>query len=156
MNDRAVICGYCSGQAKYLPSSEAVYNGRDYGPVWVCWPCEAWVGCHPDGAPLGRLANKELRRAKMAAHAAFDPLWQHFRSAYPQGRGRAPFKVLRRIARNRAYSWLSEQLGIPGDQCHIGMFDLEQCQRVIAVIRELQPTAASIRAWSKQRKGEAA
>lgn len=69
--------------------------------------------------PLGRLANAELRQAKRAAHAAFDPLWQS-----------------RRMSRRSAYAWLAQQLGIAVEDCHIGMFDTESCQRVIAAVRE--------------------
>lgn len=79
MNDRdevtkPPICPYCERPAEFLASSARVYHGRDYGPVWACLPCAAWVGCHKGTTqPLGRLANAELRKAKMAAHAAFDP-----------------------------------------------------------------------------------
>ena len=86
---------------------------------YQCPPCDAYVGCHPGtDRPLGRLANAELRHAKSAAHAAFDPLWSHG-------------------ARNRksAYVWLAQQLGIAVDQCHIGYFDLEQCRRVVALCK---------------------
>ncbi len=65
---------------------------------------------------VGRLANAELRRAKSAAHAAFDPLWQR-----------------RPTHRRDAYAWLAEQLGIAVRDCHIGEFDLELCRRVVAV-----------------------
>ena len=66
-------CPYCDGVIEFLSSSESIYHGRDYGPVYICKPCQAWVGCHRGTIkPLGRLADKELRRAKIAAHDAFD------------------------------------------------------------------------------------
>lgn len=110
-----IPCPYCHKPAVYLRSSEAVYNGRDYGPLWICQPCEAWVGCHSSGKPLGRLANKALRVAKQAAHAAFDPIWR------TSGASRAA-----------AYAWLAGQLGIDPRDCHIGFFDEETCARAIA------------------------
>ena len=96
----------------------------DYGAVWECRPCEAWVGCHPQGTPLGRLADKALRQAKMAAHAAFDPFWKAKmrRDGWPQKR-----------ARNAGYEWLAGQMGIAREDCHIGMFDEAQCRRVVEI-----------------------
>jgi hypothetical protein len=88
---------------------------------YKCDTCGAYVGCHPGtDRPLGRLANAELRKAKSEAHAAFDPKWQ---------RGKwAP--------RWRAYTKLAALLGIPSEDCHIGMFDIEQCKRVVEVCKD--------------------
>lgn len=65
-------------------------------------------------------AGSYLRVQRDAAHAAFDPLWQH------------GF-----MKRHQAYKWLARELGIPRAHrhtyCHVGMFDILTCQRVIAV-----------------------
>lgn len=90
---------------------------------WRCAPCDAHVGCHAYNRrhsrtgtePLGRLANRELRAAKMRAHAAFDPLWR-------EGE----------MTRDEAYSWLARRLGLKPSNCHIGMFDVAMCDRVVA------------------------
>ena len=75
-------CPYCGSRAR-LVDSTAIY-GRSYGMTWVCerYPsCGAYVGCHPGTTtPLGRLADKKLRAAKKAAHAAFDPLNEEART----------------------------------------------------------------------------
>lgn len=112
-----LACPYCAQPAELMLSSAPLYRGIDYGPVWICRPCQAWVGCHPETTnPLGRLANAALRRAKMAAHAAFDPL---FKSG--------------RMKRGEAYAWLAKALGIEKTACHIGMMDEAQCIKVKAV-----------------------
>jgi hypothetical protein len=122
------ICDYCGNPARLLTSSAGLYRGVDYGPTWYCANGHeaAWVGCHRDSkdhAPLGRLANAELRQAKQDAHRVFDRLWrQKMRSG-----------ATKHIARNAAYAWLAQQLGIPQRDCHIGMFDLEQCRRVVDI-----------------------
>lgn len=88
---------------------------------YLCSPCDAYVGCHPGSTrPLGRLANAELRAAKVAAHAAFDPLWSGGQ-----------------ISRNAAYKWLAEQLGIERRYCHIGSFDVKQCERVVEICKTI-------------------
>ena len=118
---KAVLCPYCGVQADFVDSA-VVYHGYSYGMIYLCPQCGAYVGTHKGtDRPLGRLANAELRKWKMAAHAAFDPLWQ-----------RGEYKH----RRNDAYAWLAEKMGLPKEQTHIGMFDVAQCQKVIQIINE--------------------
>lgn len=73
--------------------------------------------------PLGRLADKELRRWKIRAHNAFDPLWQ----------AKVARGFRKRAARDLGYNWLAGELGIKWEECHIGMFDVEMCKRVVEI-----------------------
>lgn len=125
MKHPEVICPYCYKPAAFVTGA-AVYPTRTdlaHKHFYLCTPCHALVGCHPPHGknrkiidrPLGRLANAELRRAKRDAHDAFDPLWRE--RAFP--------------TRSNAYHWLSEQLGIPKDETHIGMMDVERCKAVV-------------------------
>lgn len=119
-----VECPYC-GRLAGLVDSKEVY-GKSYGMIWMCHPCQAWVGVHKnDGQnrPLGTLANAETRHARRMAHARFDPIWQ----ARLDG-GKSKNKV-----RNEVYRWLAGHLGTPVEQCHIAMFDLPTCVRVIEI-----------------------
>lgn len=113
-------CPYC-GKAAERVTGAVIYPHRPdlFGKkFWRCAPCGAHVGCHGTSAtPLGRLANAELRRAKMAAHAAFDPLWKS-----------------RRMNRSQAYAWLADALGVSPANCHIGMFDVDGCNAVVAAV----------------------
>lgn len=112
-----IYCPYCKREAEFLSNSQEVYNGHDFGPIYLCRPCWAWVGCHKDTLrPLGRLANNKLRQARQAAHNAFDPIWKS-----------------KRLTRGSAYKWLSDQLGLPLAKTHIGMFGPEKCQRVVNI-----------------------
>lgn len=117
-----LLCPYC-GKAASLVGGINIYPHRPdlaEKKFYQCAPCDAYVGCHPGTTnPLGRLADAELRKAKMAAHAAFDPLWK-------EGNKK----------RGSAYAWLCDQLGIEKKDCHIGMFDVEMCRRVVEVCRE--------------------
>lgn len=118
-----MICDYCKEEVG-LVGGDRIYPHRpDLFELrfWFCSDCDAWVGCHRGTTnPLGRLANAELRQAKIEAHAAFDQLWK---STTPAGT----------FDRSGAYKWLAEQLGISRDDCHIGMFDVEMCRRVVEV-----------------------
>jgi hypothetical protein len=124
-----VTCPYCQGKARVLTGMQLYRSGSSLDAdlarklFWACIPCQAWVGCHPDTQlPLGRLANAELRRWKQAAHAAFDPRWKNM--ADP------------RKSRSEAYAWLAAKLGLPVDETHIGMFDVERCKAVIEACKE--------------------
>jgi hypothetical protein len=125
----SVVCDYCGKDAP-LVSGKTVYPHRPdlYAKqFYQCGPCDAMVGCHPGTTkPLGRLANAELRKAKMAAHAAFDPIWKGGK-----------------MKRGSAYAWLADQLGIRQQECHIGMFDVAMCARVIDACANFNPTKDS-------------
>ena len=101
--------------------------------MYICRPCDAWVGVHKGtDKALGRLANKELREAKKEAHFWFDKI----------AKTNLIYKVFPKYMdgvsnRNRAYLWLSEQLGIPRDICHIGMMDVADCKRVIELCKPI-------------------
>lgn len=129
---REVVCQYCNNPA-VLTSSSEVYR-EDYGPIWLCRPCGAWVGVHSNSKtnkPKGSLANAELRGWRKKAHAAFDPTW---RRAARRGRG-IPY------ARTEAYKQLAEALGIPVSRCHIGEFDIDTCKRAISACRKAKTKA---------------
>ena len=40
------------------------------------------------------------------------------------------------MSRKSAYRWLATMLNIPLDECHIGMFDIKQCQRTISLCKK--------------------
>lgn len=126
-------CPYCNGATEYV-DSEMVY-GRSYGMIYYCKPCGAWVGVHrgTDKA-LGRLANKDLRQWKQAAHKYFDPLWQ---KKMQQG-------FSKKKARHKAYQWLSEQLKFPVEETHIGMFDVDQCKQVVEICKRYYHEPATV------------
>lgn len=120
------ICPYCNGNTVFVDSKE-VY-GKSYGMIYLCRPCEAWVGVHKGTKnALGRLANSELRDAKKEAHFYFDKLWIE----------KIKRGTLRRRARSKAYRWLSEELGTKPSETHIGWFDLEMCKKVVILCKPI-------------------
>jgi hypothetical protein len=73
--------------------------------------CEMWSW---GGKPL---ASAETHEARKAAHAAFDPLWS----------GGV-------MSRASAYQALSDVLGIPKKDCHMGAMDEATARRVPAAV----------------------
>lgn len=118
-------CPHCGSSCSIVSNGE-IY-GREYGEwPWavLCKGCGAYVGFHPfTGIPLGTLATAPMREARKAAKAIFNPLWQ-------QGH----------MSRSEAYAWLAKALGITDvNTCHIGWFDVDQCNAVIAAVKARTP-----------------
>lgn len=131
-----VDCGEC-GKPAGLVDGRTIYPHQpdlSAKAFWRCAVCGAYVGCH-DGTfkPKGSPCGPETRTARIAAHAAFDPLWR--RKIEKDG-------VPQHEARGSAYRWLAAQLGIAGDDCHIGMFDAATARRVVEVCAPYQRCAA--------------
>ena len=119
------LCPHCGNAAERVPGAVIYRNRPDLADIWIwsCKPCNSYVGCHPGtDKPLGPLAKSSTRRARVKAHAAFDPIWK--RQVAEQG-------LSKRKARGGAYAWLSAQLG--GVQSNIGEMDEDMCGRVIAI-----------------------
>lgn len=119
-----VVCDYCNIATRLAKGSEIYPHRQDLYALnfYLCDSCGAYVGCHKNGdgkRPLGRVANEELRKAKSKAHAAFDPLWKSGK-----------------MSRGAAYSALASSMAIKKDKCHIGMFDVKQCEYVVEWCKE--------------------
>lgn len=85
-----------------------IYGGRRNGKKTMR---EKWAR-----AALAAPPGSDLAKARIAAHDAFDPLWKSGK-----------------FQRGIAYEWLASELGIPVAQCHMILFDVPQCQRVVAI-----------------------
>ena len=47
--------------------------------------------------------------------------------------------VTKRQTREAAYKWLAEQLNIPIDDCHVGLFREGRCREAIALLKRYCP-----------------
>lgn len=114
------LCAEC-GSAAVLTDGRTIYSHRPdlhHKRYWLC-RCGAYCGCHPGGdEPLGTPAGPDTRRARSAAHAAFDPLWRDGT-----------------MTRGEAYAWLASELGIDRKRCHVGMMSAVDARRVVAAVR---------------------
>lgn len=108
-----VHCGECGAPMVLRDSRFGKFYGCSRYPV-----CKGTHGAHPDGSPLGLPADCATRRARILAHEEFDRLWKGGT-----------------MKRNAAYRWLSEQMGMPRRECHIGSFDADTCLVVVQIIR---------------------
>ena len=60
------ICRYCGG--KIIKSTTRALYPKGREPIYLCVNCNAYVGCYPDGRPMGKVANTVLR---LKRHTAF-------------------------------------------------------------------------------------
>jgi hypothetical protein len=130
IEDKKIIsgkfCPYCKVGTE-LVSGDIIYPHRTQDiprpkfldkKYYVCTNNkDHYVGTYKDNVmALGRLADAELRTLKSEGHAVFDPLWKE----------RKIFK-----SRKKAYEWLSEDMDLPIDLTHFGMFSVAQCVEAI-------------------------
>lgn len=114
---KTTICPYCKEPAKQV-TGEIIYPNRaDLSNLqfYLCKPCNAYVGCHATGKPLGSLADAELRSMRRECHAVFDKTWNNKKS------------------RHIAYKELAEKMNMTKQDCHIGKFNIKQCQDLLAL-----------------------
>ena len=122
-------CPQCGKHGVLVDGREVYGNNQkreDLAGQWY-WRCpdgHAHVGCfRGTQEPLGTLATKRMRVARTEAHAEFDRLWK-------KGRAKASGMM-----RRDAYRWLAKRLGIRFDDCHMALFDVKMCSRVVEVCR---------------------
>jgi len=102
----------CPKHNAKLKAKKTQYGIRLSCPINGCT-----VACW--GGSTSTPADYETRQARRAAHSAFDPLWR--------GNG---------MSKGIAYKQLSKFMGLQQKETHIGYFDIEQCNLVLAFCRE--------------------
>lgn len=121
------VCIEC-GETATLVTGERIYPHRPdlyRKRFWLC-SCGAYCGCHGvTTRALGNPCGAETRRARMAAHEVFDPLWRS-----------------RQMDRTAAYAWLAARMGLTREHCHIGMMTAAQAWEVVRHCRERVARAA--------------
>lgn len=109
----------CPTHGHALVAGNTQYGRRYACPEFGCTVVQ-WAGS------TSTPADQPTRAARMKAHAAFDNMWDY----HVPG------------SRSKAYKALSEFMELPPSKCHIGMFDAEQCERVVEFADKfvLEPT----------------
>ncbi|MDC9599010.1 zinc-finger-containing protein, partial [Xenorhabdus anantnagensis] len=114
-------CRYCGRHVMiehHLNVFKRIHDNR-WPWLYHCWTCGARVSIHPEtDIPMGSLADKPTRIARLSAHQHFDYVREKWN-----------------WARTDAYRWLAKQLEISPSQCHFGWFDTEMCQRATNICR---------------------
>lgn len=107
-------CPHCSGVV--TAEHNSVIYGRAYGQypwIYMCNGCRAYVGMHPDtNIALGTLANDETRQARKECKPPF-----------------LKFCHISPLNRRACYTKLAEAMNLPKEECHFGLFNVEQCNR---------------------------
>lgn len=83
-----------------------------FGPRWQCDHPGCTVACW--SGVTSSPADDRTRAIRHECHNQFDPLWKNGG-----------------LSRDTAYEKLAEVMGMSFKDCHIGLMDYEQCQRVL-------------------------
>ena len=126
MTAASLTC-FCGSPAK-LGSNATIY-GREYGNgmAFICtrFPtCRGYVGCHPDGRPLGSIADQETKKLRMKVHALIDPLWRGANNGRSKHRNRGS-----------VYGWMRRIMDENKD-FHCGELSKEQCLKALDLIEK--------------------
>ena len=109
-------CPYCGEVAKIV-DSKVVYRTVSYGLIYLCTCQPSWAYTSVGGNST--LANKQLRELRKKAHKLFDKSWR-----------------TRYITRSEAYKFLSIHMSKAGKDCHIAMFNDDECEAVISLTEQ--------------------
>lgn len=90
---------------------------------WMCNSCKNFIGCHKNAnknklKPLGVIANKELKQARIMIHNLIDPIWRE-----------------EKMKRGEIYAVISKELGYT---YHTGeLRGIDEARRVWKIAAEL-------------------
>lgn len=151
-------CPTCRVPPRLTNGAEIYSHRRDlHGkPFWRCDACKGYVGCHPGTTKaLGTPADGPLRRARSLLHEErMDPIWKtaHMSPCYQHPMDEKRRKAIQGAARGRIYAWLQAKMGLTAEQCHTGMFTIEQCRQAWALLNGV--TYMDIRRWAHENLGQ--
>ena len=118
------VCRYCGG--KIIKTTTRAIYPKGNAPIYLCSNCNAYVGCYEDGRPMGKVANTVLRLKRQETHRIFDRFWK-----------------AHGWSRSAAYRWLAHQLHIPEKRAHIGLMEMDECDRVIRICQNYKKEEAA-------------
>lgn len=92
-----------------------------YGRYFGCKDpgCRGAHSATEEGLPRGIPGNVETRKWRQQAHSIFDTVWKS-----------------RKVSRFQCYLLLADYMSLSQDECHISLFDIEQCKKVIEFARK--------------------
>jgi zinc-finger-containing domain/Topoisomerase DNA binding C4 zinc finger len=129
-------CPNCGAPLELKDSKFGLFYGCTN---WSRTRCRGGVSAHPDGTPVGVPVDDATRGARIDAHQMFDQIWKGGR-----------------MTRKQAYLWLAEQMDLPATKAHIGLFNVEQCRRVIDIVNETLTEEEQLLMTERDLMGEAA
>ena len=102
--------------------------------------CRGVLPANRDGSPRGMPRTRELQGLRNACHKLFDAGWQS--GVVLEGE-----LLPRRRSRSIAYKWLAEVMSVPREEAHFFMFNEQECERALTILKEKGPGTQSWMDW---------
>lgn len=123
--EKANKCPYCGSKIiRKTGDQHFKNNGHEGLKLLVCENtdgCGASTMCDEHWEPYGTLAREPLRRLRQRVHQLIDPL---YKNGY--------------YSRTTIYRLMADHLKIPREKCHVGLFDIQQCNQAIEFYQKLR------------------
>jgi len=119
--DNAPYCGQCGSRMVLKETSRYQYADGTNRKFWGCvrYPeCSGTVGSNANGKALGIPGSGPTKKYRIEAHKALE------RRLRGSAKG---------IFRGDLYRTLAKEMKIDPQECHIGMFNIEQCKKAIRI-----------------------
>lgn len=115
-----LACPECGAPMELVWSDRYRYKDGRRRPFYRCYKspeCTGTHGAHPNGAPLGRPANKETRVLRMKVHAELDKIF--------------PWK--KKIGKVKTHRWLLERDFGGG---HVANMSATECRDALIILKK--------------------
>lgn len=122
-------CIECGSEPRLTDGTEIYPHRSDLASkrFYKCDVCpSSYCGCHPNTTtPLGYPCGNDTRKARSAAHAVIDPIWQE-----------------NLTSRKTVYFELARRLQVPQGECHVAWMTASEAkdaaQVAVAIRQELE------------------
>jgi len=88
----------------------------EYADEYVDSHIDSWRGGNGRGWGDPEPVDKTTAGLRIAAHKAFDPIWQSGE-----------------MTRSEAYRWLAGEMGLSSKACHMVRMNADQCREVVRI-----------------------
>lgn len=100
-------------------TGEVIYPHLFEKKFYQCPVCKGYVGCYPDGRPLGSIVGKEIKKIRRKIHSFIDEIWRDTKAE----------------TRGQVYAYMSEHFGKPFHTAEIE--DIETAKRMLVIAEDL-------------------
>lgn len=132
----SVKCPTCGANMRFLQGNKGYFYGcPNFKAEDDASFCEDSIPADENGLPISLEERDKLRKWRNAAHTSFDRLWKGEELDHSLAHN-GHREQRRLMSRREAYKWLRKQLRLTREECHIGNFGPDDCEKVIELCHD--------------------